>query len=117
MAIIDTMRAYILKLIISNLIIDISPATPSFYLSFRRSDTLSKEEWAAFLGPMPDLKEFSVCHWDKPKYFNDQINAVWNYCIRTQEMKKIDCFGLDKMLLSSTANRQMEVSFLESMFT
>ena len=100
----------ILRFIIINHCLKVVTATPSFYLSFRRSGTLSKEEWAAFLDPMPDLKEFSVCHWDKPKYFNDQLNAVWNYCIRTQEMKKIDCFGLDKMLLSSTANRQMEGS-------
>ena len=70
---------------------------------------LSKEESAEFLGPMPDLKEFSVCHWDKPKCFNDQINHIWDYCFRTKEMEKIDCFGLDKRLVASTANRQMEV--------
>ena len=106
----DKTKNICLQLVILNHYLKLLTATPSFYLSFRRSGILSKEEWAAFLEPMPDLKKFSVCHWDKPRYFNDQINAVWNYCIRTKEMKKIDCFGLDKMLLSSTANRQMEVA-------
>ena len=68
---------------------------------------------------MPDLKAFTVCHWDKPRYFNDQTNYIWNYCVRTNEMekineketseKKIDCFGLNKRLAASTANRHMEV--------
>ena len=99
-----------LQLIILNHCSKVLTATPSFYLSFRRSGTPSKVEWAAFLDPMPDLKEFSICHWDKPSYFNDQMNTIWTYCIRTMQMEKIDCFGVDKRLLPSTANRQMEIA-------
>ena len=106
----ERIQTIVLQIIILSHCLKIVTADRSFYLSFRRSGILSKEEWAAFLDPMPDLKEFSICHWDKPRYFNDQFNAVWNYCIRSKEMKKIDCFGFDKMLLSSTANRHMYVA-------
>ena len=106
----DWIKTILLQLIIINHCLKVLTATSTFYLSFTSSGTLLKEEWAAFLDPMPDLKKFSVCHWDKPRYFNDQFNAVWNYCIRSKEMKKIDCFGFDKMLLSSTANRHMYVA-------
>merc|ERR1712020_532809 len=106
----DGIKTILLQLIIINHCLKVITASSTFYLSFTSSGTLLKEEWAAFLDPMPDLKKFSVCHWDKPRYFNDQLNAVWNYCIRTKEMKKIDCFGFEKLLLPSTANRQMEIS-------
>ena len=103
-------ESIVILLIICNHCVEVQGATSSFYLSFRRSSTLKNAEWAAFLDPMPDLKEFSICHWDKPKYFNDQLNTVWNYCIRTRQMNRIDCFAFDKRLLSSTANRDMEIA-------
>ena len=58
----------------------------SFYLSFQRLRNLSTDEWAEYKGNMPDLKEFSICHWDKLKSFNDQINNVWSYCFQTKDM-------------------------------
>ena len=102
-------KTIFLHLTMSSLRVETLAATSNFYLSFRRSGTLLREEWAAFRDPMPELKEFSICHWDKPIYFNDQINSIWNYCIRTEDMDMIDCFALEKYLLPSTANQQMEV--------
>ena len=50
--------------------------TDSFYVSFQRSRALSTEEWIEYTGEMPDLKEFSVCHWDRPTSFNDNANTI-----------------------------------------
>ena len=99
--------------LIGSLITNVVRADSSFFLTFSKAGRLSKVESAEFLETMPDLKAFTVCHWDKPRYFNDQTNYIWNYCVRTEEManttQKIDCFGLDKRLVASTANRHMEV--------
>ena len=104
---------FILFLLLHSLIANVVGAESSFFLSFSKASTLSKVESAEFLEPMPDLKAFTVCHWDKPKYFNDQTNYIWNYCVHTKQMErtkqKIDCFGLDKRLVASTANRHMEI--------
>ena len=81
----------------------------SFYLSFQTSRGLSTEEWAEYTGDMPELTAVSVCHWDRPTSFNDQVNQIWGYCFKTSEMKSIDCFDLLIRLLSSSANRQLEV--------
>ena len=85
-------------------------ATPSFYLSFQRSRNQSIDEWAEYKGYMPDLKEFTVCHWDKLTSFNDQISTVWGYCFKTKEMaKKIDCFQVVTSLIPSTVNRHIRI--------
>ena len=82
---------------------------PSFYISFQTSRGLSTEEWAEYTGDMPELKEVSVCNWDRPTSFNDHVNHIWGYCSKKSEMKSIDCFDLSIRLLSSTANRHLEV--------
>ena len=82
----------------------------SFYLSFQRWRNLSTKEWAEYKGHMPDLKEFSICHWDKPSSFNDHINSVWNYCFQIFEMDNINCFSFWISLIRSTANRHVKIS-------
>ena len=87
----------------------IGSTTSSFYISFQRSKNLSTEEWAEYKGDMPELKEFTACHWDKPTSFNDQINTIWGYCVKVNNSEKIDCFQLLLSLDPSTANRQAEI--------
>ena len=83
--------------------------TDSFYVSFQRSRALSTEEWIEYKGKMPDLKEFSVCHWDRPTSFNDNANTIWGYCFKNSKIEKINCFDLAIRLQKSSANRHLEV--------
>ena len=38
---------------------------PTFYVSFENSEEFYTVQWAEFKGLMPDLHEFSICHWNK----------------------------------------------------
>ena len=98
-----------LQIVGNYLKISLAIPSPSFYISFQRSKNLSTEEWAEFKGDMPDLKEFTVCHWEKLSSFNDQINTIWGYCFKNKGMEEIDCFQLMSSLIPSTANRQTEI--------
>ena len=63
----------------------------TFYVSFDNSED-SSNEWIELKNPMPDLGDFSICHWDKPKSFNDNVNVIWNYCFTSKYGNDIDCF-------------------------
>ena len=85
-------------------------AKATFYVSFENSDD-SINEWVEFKDPMPDLSEFSICHWDKPKSFNDNLNSIWSYCFSSKYGEGIDCMQLWFDLIDSTANRHINIAF------
>ena len=82
----------------------------TFYVSFDNSEE-SSNEWIEFKNLMPELGDFSVCHWDKPRSFNDNVNVIWNYCFTSKYENDIDCFELYFDLIDSTANRHILIGF------
>ena len=99
----------LIRLLFKNIEYVNGSSASSFFLSFQRSRNVTTNEWAEYKGDMPVLKEFSVCHWDRVKYFNDQINTIWSYCFKTKQIELIDCFQLHISLIHSTANRHVRI--------
>ena len=81
----------------------------TFFLSFENSKQATDS--AEFKDPLPELSEFSICHWDKPKAFSDNLNSIWNYCFASNREDRIDCFQLWLNLVGSTANRHISIGF------
>ena len=86
-------------------------STQSFVVSFQNSGTWSTEEWVEFDKPIPLLKDFTACHWEKIKYFSSDTMNVWAYCIaRKNQTDRINCTQLYSSENSTTANRQLILS-------
>ena len=81
----------------------------TFFLSFENSKQATDS--AEFKDPLPELSEFSICHWDKPEVFSDNLNSIWNYCFASKGEDRIDCFQLWLNLVGSTANRHISIGF------
>ena len=74
------------------------------------------DTWAKYLGTMPSIQEFTVCHWERLKYFSLASSNVWSYCITKIEYKtgyggaKIPrCIQLYHHGDATTANRQVRI--------
>ena len=66
----------------------------SFIASFQSLGHWSKNEYLEYTDNLPELKEFSVCHWEKTQFFSKELNTIWAYCHQNSEngKKDIKCF-------------------------
>ena len=70
-------------------------SSPSFVVSFQNSGGWSTEEWIEFDKPIPILKEFTACHWERIRFFTSDMITVWSYCIaRNDQQNDINCTQL-----------------------
>ena len=80
----------------------------TFAITFQSTSTtklpMTTDEWALYKHKLPAFKEFTICHWDKLRYFNSEINSVWSYGYVKQNGEFYD-FSLDYSLIFPTANR------------
>ena len=62
------------------LMLKITGARLSFEVGFQESGAWSSQEWAEYQGHLPELTEFTACHWEKIRYFGVRSNSLWAYC-------------------------------------
>ena len=62
-------------------------SSPSFEMGFQASGIWSSKEWAEFVGPIPELNEFTICHWEKLAYFATKSSHVWSYCYQNENKR------------------------------
>ena len=84
----------------------------NFVADFQSTGELSTDEWMIYNGKFPPLKEFSVCHWEKQRYFPFAETAPWTYCIEKfdNETTLRNCWQVGRTGDSLTANRHILVS-------
>ena len=58
----------------------------SFEIKFQTSGDWSKDQYVEYQGNIPQLKEFTSCHWEKLWYFSAVSNFIWAYCSIPQKM-------------------------------
>ena len=81
----------------------------SFSISFSKPKNWSKEEFVEFKGVIPELKEFTSCHWQKDMYFPEGFSPIWNFCsAETKDNDGFKCFGAYTKGIVSTANRHIQ---------
>ncbi len=78
--------AFFLSTAIAHIFVTCSAQQSSFILSFHASvdQQVGVDQWAEYVGEVPRLLEFTVCHWEYLVYFND-VNSIWAYCFLKME--------------------------------
>ena len=61
----------------------------TFIASFQSSGKWTPDEYLEYTGNIPDLKEFTSCHWEKAKFFSEKMSAIWTYCQHFTDHDKI----------------------------
>ena len=76
-------------------LLQLTNAKTSFEAVFQNSNIWSAQEWLEYQGNIPELKEFTACHWEKLQYFALRSNTIWAYCaVRSKAKKKLSCIQL-----------------------
>ena len=81
----------------------------SFIVSFQSSETISVEEWAEYIGNMPQLNDITVCHWNKVNYFSDDVSTLWSYCTQKTSNDKMRCIQMEYKAILSRAYRHVKL--------
>ena len=73
-----------------------SDASNTFIVSFQSDGSWSTDQWMRYNPKIVNVKkEFTVCHWEKLRYFSTSINSVWAYCYITSDSDtKLKCWQL-----------------------
>ena len=58
----------------------------SFVAPFQSLGYWSKNEYLEYKDSIPELKEFTVCHWEKTQIFSERFNTIWAYCQRPSKI-------------------------------
>ena len=83
----------------------------TFVVELQSSGKWSKDEVIKYQGKLPNLKEFTSCHWEKDKYFPTDSTNIWGYCYKKyQNDSKMKCVQFYYQGNSSTANRDILLS-------
>ena len=67
----------------------------SFEVRFQSSGNWSPDEWVEFDSPIPQLKEFTSCHWEKLSYISTSSSHIWSYCrVPPKDKHELNCILL-----------------------
>ena len=64
------------------LMIEVEPKkAATFLVSFQSDRNRSIEHWMRYNENFEGYqKEFTACHWQRVRYFSNELNCVWAYC-------------------------------------
>ena len=64
------------------LMIEVEPKkAATFLVSFQSDRNRSIEHWMRYNENFEGYqKEFTACHWQRVRYFSNELNSVWAYC-------------------------------------
>ena len=86
----------------------------SFIASFQTgivdSYSAGSDVWMESPKKIPSLREFTVCHWIKLKFFNIKFVAcLWSYCTVANETDEMECLEVCLASIENTANRNLRI--------
>ena len=80
----------------------------TFMVTLQSSGEWSKNEWIKYEGKIPQLREFTTCHWQKVMYFALDETEIWSYCFRKlQSESTLKCVQLYYHGNRDVANRDI----------
>ena len=84
----------------------------SFEIQLQQSGYWSPDEWIEYKGTIPQLTEFTTCHWEKLRYFARINSLIWAYCfILSEDNTQFNCVQLFSSGDLASANRDVKYSF------
>ena len=92
-------------------------AEKTFQVQFQSRGDWSQDEWVENEGKIPEMTEFTVCHWEKFKYLSSSYNAIWSYCSTAIDDRRFRCVQLGYRTNSTSANRDVVFEALFSGWT
>ena len=82
----------------------------TFVVSFQEDGTWSTNQWMRHNAKITGIgKEFTVCHWEKLRYFSTAINSVWAYCYVKNNAVKMKCWQVYHETNLQSAGRKVNL--------
>ena len=88
-----------------------SEALNTFVVSFQSDGSWSTDQWMKYNKKIVGIeKEFTLCHWERLRYFSTGVNAIWAYCyIKYDSDNKLGCWQLYSTTNIASAGRNVNL--------
>ena len=86
---------------------DLSVAEKTFYVKLQYVGGWSKDEWVESKEKIPEITEFTACHWGKVRYLANDYNAIWSYCVSPKDEMPLRCIQFGFFGDSTSAYRDV----------
>ena len=102
------LMTHVIFLIFENL--EKAIAKHSFIASFQSDGSWSTDHWMKFNRKISNVKnEFTMCHWEKLRYFAPSINVIWSYCYTIPEFEEsLNCWVFYQSINMESAGRKVD---------
>ena len=83
----------------------------SFEVNFKSPVTWTPNKSMEFKGPIPQLKEFTSCHWEKKIFTSTKTSPAWNYCTCSSLVKdteSLSCISIYSAGVPNTASKSSD---------
>ena len=89
-----------------------SRARSTFVVSFQSKGELSINHWMKYKNKITNIqKEFTVCHWEKLRYFSSDSNTVWSYCyLVSSSNEQMKCWGFYHRVNLASGGRNVDLT-------
>ena len=86
-----------------------SEAMDTFIVSFQSDRSWSTDQWMRYNETIVDIeKEFTICHWERLRYFSTSVNGIWAYCyIKYDSDNELQCWQLYSEANFASAGRNI----------
>ena len=83
----------------------------SFQTDIEDNTFATTDVWAEFSTPIPRIKEFTVCHWIKMKFYNIKAAAcLWSYCTVQTDEDEMECLQVCLGSIDGTLGRKVFIA-------
>ena len=89
-------------------------ARSTFVVSFQSDGEWSTDHWMSYRKKVSGVnKEFTMCHWEKLRYFSSDINAIWSYCyLMHSSDTELRCWGFYHRVNLQSAGQNVDLNAL-----
>ena len=84
----------------------------TFQEGITNSDLHQDSHFMEYTGDIPQITNFTACHWMNIKYFSKEFIPIWSYCFVRKGYEDLECLQLSFVPISSSANRDLRTKAL-----
>ncbi len=84
----------------------------TFQEGITSSDLHQDSHYMEYTGDIPQITNFTACHWMNIKYFSSELMPIWSYCFVRKGYDDLECLQLSFVPISSSANRDLRTKAL-----
>ena len=80
----------------------------TFQDGIKNIDIHDDQQWMEYTNEIPDITDFTACHWMNIRYFSKELMPIWSYCMIGYNNNDTECVQISFEPLKESRNRNLK---------